>query len=431
MFYNKDNPQWKFSENQYLTDDEYHELVDDYNELTRSMLSVDFRDINEKFYGIKDNSLTEEEKERKRKKAMIGGICAILVFAGLVLALVLKQIIIFGYMFCAIFLFAGISILITGRGEVVESTSKAIFNRVMGAAMVVASASVLVLMIFRSRFAEAEFFLILFVIVFGIAGLTLLFVALMQAVSGKLIYTEQITAECAGYIRCVSSDSGDNHRRFLFINTSPLFKYSYEGIQYEAVYDDFVVKKDSDISLGQTVQINIDPKHPENIKSPALTHKGALVFEFFMALACVAVAVGLGIYTLSGAAKNMTVETEWNPAINKINGETESSLIQVTDEMIQTLYVDKTDYINEWYIETCTVASVKTTTDGEVISFEDQTFRNVIYPDFNAPEPGTRLVVFYYIDEEYVSYGQSFKRVFTSCTPDQFEYVGSHGAYEG
>ena len=431
MFYNKDNPQWKLSQDQYLSDEEYHALIDDYNELTRSMLSVDFRDINEKFYGVKEKYATEEERERKRRKTLFGTICAMIVFAGLILSLVLKQILIFAFVFTAIFLIAGISILITGRGEVVESTSKAIFNRVIGVAITLASVLVLLLLLFRSHFAQAEFFLLIFVIVFGIAGLTLLAVAVMPALSGKLIYTEQITATCAGYVRSVDAESGEHNNRFLFIKTSPLFNYSYEGIQYEAVYDDFVVKKDSDIALGQNALISIDPRHPENIKSPAMTHKGALALEIGMALICIAVAVGMGIYIVNGSAKDMTVETQWNPAINKINGETESSVIQVTDEMIQELYVDKLSYIDEWYVETCTVASTKITAEGEVMSFEDKTFQNILYPDCSAPEPGTKLTVFYYIDEEYLPYGEYYKRSFTSGDPALFEYVGSHGAYSG
>ena len=132
MFYNKDNPQWKFNEDQYLSNDDYYGMVEEYDELCKSMLRTDFRDINEKFYGVKETYTSEEDRERKRKKLLIGGICAAVIFAGLVLALMFKQILIFGYAMCAIFLLAGISIMVSGKGEVVESSSKAIFNRVLG-----------------------------------------------------------------------------------------------------------------------------------------------------------------------------------------------------------------------------------------------------------------------------------------------------------
>lgn len=429
MFYNRNNPQWKFSKDQCLTDDDYYDMVGEYDELAKSMLSTDFRDINEKFYGIKENYQSEEQRERKRRKAMIGAVIGIIVFAALVILLIFKQLLIFGFAACGVFLLAGISVLITGKGEYVESTSKANINRVIAICMIVASVAILFLMLFRSRFVGAEFFVLLFVILFGIAGLGLLVISILLALSGKIIYTKEVSATCSGYVRFVSRDSGDNGRRFTFINTSPLFNYSVDGLDYEAVYDDFIVKRDSDISLGQTVLLRVDPRHPENILSPATTHKGAIIFQIVMALLFIGVAVGMAVYVAGGSAKDMTVETQWNPAINQLNGETENSRTPVTDEMIQELYVNKVDYIDEWYVETCIVASTRITADGEVLTFEDETFNEILYPECNAPKPGTELIVYYYIDETQVEYGKRYKRSFATGDPDKFEYVGTHGTY--
>ena len=66
MFYNKDNPQWKFNEDQYLSNDDYYGMVEEYDELARSMLRTDFRDINEKFYGVKEPYTSEADRERER-----------------------------------------------------------------------------------------------------------------------------------------------------------------------------------------------------------------------------------------------------------------------------------------------------------------------------------------------------------------------------
>ena len=162
MFYNRNNPQWKFSKDQCLTDDDYYDMVGEYDELAKSMLSTDFRDINEKFYGIKENYQSEEQRERKRRKAMIGAVIGIIVFAALVILLIFKQLLIFGFAACGVFLLAGISVLITGKGEYVESTSKANINRVIAICMIVASVAILFLMLFRSRFVGAEFFVLLF-----------------------------------------------------------------------------------------------------------------------------------------------------------------------------------------------------------------------------------------------------------------------------
>ena len=86
MLYNRDNPQWKFSEDQNISNEEYGKIVSEYNELTRSILTTDVRDINEKLYGIKQfQELSEEEAASKRKRMMIGIVISMLAFAGLVL----------------------------------------------------------------------------------------------------------------------------------------------------------------------------------------------------------------------------------------------------------------------------------------------------------------------------------------------------------
>jgi len=429
MYFNKDNPQWQLSQEQYLNEEERSRIIYEYDQLCRSMFSVDVRDINSKFYGVKELG-TVEQQEAKRKRAIIGIVCGIVVFASLVISLIFKQILIFGYIFCAVFLFAGISTIVTGRGEVVESTSKAYLNRIIGAGISLGSILILLLIIFRNRFEEAEFFILIGVLAFGISGLALLVLSILKPLSGKFIYTEEINATCAGYVRCVERESGEsNHIRHTFIMLSPLFKYSYGGVNYESVWDEFVVNGDSDISLGQTVPVRIDPRHPENIMSPAMKNKGALILKLFLAVVCITVATGMGIYVANGSAKGMTVETSWNPAIERLNGVTESTKKQITDEMVKTQFVDKYNITGEWYYETVVIASKEDSAEGQSVKFTDETFGGILYTGSNVLEPGASLIVFYTVDEEYVQHGTKYKRVFTTADPDTFEYVGSHKAY--
>ena len=429
MFYNKDNPQWIFNEEQYLSSEEYSRIVEDNLELVKNVLSSDVRDWNTTLYGIKEKG-TPEEIESRKKKSIIGIVLGIIIFASLVLSLVLKQLVIFGFIACAILLYVGISMIVTGKGEAVESASKAGLNRIIGIVMSLASVALCLLIIFRAHFSEAEFFIILFSMVFGFAGTGLLVAAVLKALSGKLVYTQEVNATCKGYVRYVTRDSGENNRVHTFICTSPLFDYSVDGIQYEAVWDEFVAKKDSDIALGQTVPIKVDPKHPESILSPVTTHAGAIAFMIVLALLCIGAAVGMGIYTASGAARDMTVETEWNPVINQINGETEPTLMQVTDDMIQQAYAGKLNGSTDWYFETAVVAKKDTTADGVEISFTDPAINFILFKDGNAPEPGTEMLLFYTVDEEYLNdYGIRYKRVFSSGVSGEFEYVGSHGAF--
>ena len=107
MFYNKDNPQWHFNQEQFLSEEEYDLIVGESVDLVKTMLTSDVRDFGEKIYGVKELG-TVEEQEAKRKKSMLGIIGGAVVFAGLVLALIFKQILIFGFIACAVFFAAGI-----------------------------------------------------------------------------------------------------------------------------------------------------------------------------------------------------------------------------------------------------------------------------------------------------------------------------------
>ena len=428
MLYNKDNPQWFFSEEQFISAEESDRIVNEYDQLCRNMLKTDFRDINRKFYGIKEDT-DPEDREANRKKQLIGAVFGIVIFAGLILSLVFKQLVLFGYIGCSLFLIAGISMMLTGRGEVVESTSKMSLNRGIGTAISLGSVLLILLIFFRKHFSDSEVFLLIFVITFGLAGLTLLFAAIFRASSGIFIYTRDVTATCTGYVRTVHRDTGKNGVRFTYVCTSPLFSYSVDGAHYEAMWDEFVFKKNSDIAMGQTVPIKVDPRRPENIKSPATTHPLTVSFEIFMGVAFTAVAVGLGIYILTGNGKNMKLETKWNPAIEKINGETESSLTKITDEMIQTLYKEKLGSDQKWYVETAIVAQIETSDEGKAITFTDEAFNGILYKDGNVPEPGTSLIIFYTVDGTRLLSGKHYKRMFTTADPAKYVYSGSHSAY--
>ncbi len=429
MFYNKDNPQWQLNQEQYLSSEERDRIVDEYNELCRSMLRTDVRDMNAKFYGVKETG-TPEEQEKKRKKALFGIIAAMLIFSSLVLSLILKQLVIFGYVACAVFLFAGISLAVTGKGEVVEATSRALINRVMGICIALGALSILLLIIFRNHMGQAEFFIMLGVVAFGFSGLALIVISILKALSGKILYTQETEATCTGYVRYVSRESGEHQgHTFTFIHTSPLFSYTFRGIPYEAVWDEFTVKADSDISLGQSVTIRIDPRHPENIKSPATTHPGAIGFQIFMAVLCLGVAVGMGIYVSAGAAAGMTVETEWNPIVEKINGGTSDNRTEITDEMMDSDYAKRAGISSAWYYEEGVIDEVKYTADGKSYDFTDKTFNGVLFQDGTDPAPGKVMLLFYTVNESEVQYGTGYKHVFMTGDPDRFVYTGTHTAY--
>ena len=426
MLYNKDNPRWLFSEEQFINREESARILREYDQLCMSLLKTDVRDFGTKLYGVKPNG--SDDEDAPRRTGLIGIVIGIMVFSGLVLSLIFKNLIIFGYIGCGIFLFAGISMLITGKGDIVESSSRAVLNKVIGFAIALASLLLILLIYFRKNFEGAEVFLMVFVITFGISGITLLFAALYRSFSGKLIYTREVMATCSGYVRYAERKSDNYNRKFAFIHTSPLFSYSVDGVQYLSVWDEFVTKEDSDISLGQNVPIKVDPKHPENVRSPITTHPAIIGFEIFMAVAFVSIAAWLCFYTASGAAKNMQIKTSWAPAAEAVNGTSAGARYKVTDELINKKYKNDLSGNKQWYVETITVKTKEITDNGQVIYFTDETFNGILYKK-NAPEPGTVKLVFYTIDENNLSSGRKFKKVFSMADPEEYEYTGSHKAY--
>lgn len=435
MFYYKDNQTWKFSEEQYLSDEAYHELLNEYRDLPGKYATTDVRDLNRDFYGVKDKSLSPEEEEAKRKRSIIGIILGCIVFASLVVSLILKQILIFGFIFCAVFLIAGISLIVTGKGGIVESASRALINRITGVFISLASAAILLLLIFRSHFEGAELLILIACILFGLSGIALPLIFIMKALSGKFIYTEEINAVCKGYVRSVERDEGSNHMMHTFIMSSPLFSYTYNGVQYEALYDEFETKKDSDIAFGQSVPIRIDPKHPEGIMSPVAKQPVAVILPVVMGLMFLGAAIFMGTYVLNGSAKTMTVETQWNPAVNKINGETESTTeakIQLTDEKIEQTYAKEIQNSGGWYVEYVTVADHEDGGNLMIESFTDESFAMIACKKGKEHEPGKKLLCFYTVDKEKLSEsGSHYKNCFSFGDPDKVEYKGSHGAYQG
>lgn len=422
MYYNRNNPQWKFSQDQDLSADDKGRLIDEYKEFCKGMLKVDVRDWNTKLYGQDDGG---------RKVSTSGIVISIIIFASIVLLLIFKQLLIFGYAACGLFLFAGLSMIVTGKGEKVESSSRAYLNRTIGSCIALASLAIILLIVFRGKFGNAEFFILLFVISFGFGGAGILIVSILRAVSGKTVYTLETGAQCTGYVRYVSGDSGNNTGTTYFIYSSPLFSYSVDGERYEAVWDEFVSKTDPGIALGETVSIKVDPRHPENILSPSTTHPGAAVFMIFMGIAFLAVAAGLGFYVASGAAEGMTVETSWNPLVEKINGSEETGLYQIKDEDVEKLLAKKNTDTQKWYCETASVATVEKDPNGQSLTFSSDEFNGALYQNKDKTvEAGKDLIVFYTVNEEQLEYGKGFKHIFTIADPDEYEYKGTHSAFK-
>ena len=56
MLYNKDNPQWFFSEEQHISSEESSRIIRESKQLVTKILKTDVRDFGANIYGVKNDS---------------------------------------------------------------------------------------------------------------------------------------------------------------------------------------------------------------------------------------------------------------------------------------------------------------------------------------------------------------------------------------
>ncbi len=425
---------WDISEEQYLTPQRADEINEAYDERIREALTSDVREMGYRLYNMPRPS--EDEASGSTAKMIIMIVFSALVFTGIVVSFVMKNIKVGLCLFAGVFLFSGIYLAITGRSGRNESASKTLSNRLMGVFMVLMSAPAIIIELFMNDWGMAQKFIWIVIFMFGAGGLWLIAHFLMgNLLAGRITYSEEINATCAGYVRKVDTEnSNDGGHAFRYMYVSPIFNYFYDGERYEAVYDDFVIGQDSDIAMGQTVPIRIDPRHPEGIMSPMTRKKGAAVLGLVMGILFLGATGFMVWWALSGKVSDDDMTIEWNPIIeNAYNEEeetvpTEPTLPQVTDEWLEETFAS-TISGKDWYVETATVASYTTEEDGYIVTFDNDTMMKAMV--HTEPKVGDTFTVFYTIVDENLEYGMYYKALFTYFTEGEGEYVGSHTAYQG
>ena len=76
----------------------------------------------------------------------------------------------------------------------------------------------------------------------------------IKSLSAKKKYSEEISANCVGYVRTVDSHSSGSGRRHghnargYIMRTSPIFEYTYQGKDYKGIYDRMIDGIDADVA---------------------------------------------------------------------------------------------------------------------------------------------------------------------------------------
>ena len=428
MRYNRDFARWKFSTDRIIDTEEYQWMIDEYNEFRKKMLRVDIRDMNHELYG----GPKRDENESTGSKIRNAAVTALFLgaFVCCVLALILKNILLFGILFCSLIFVAGVLLAFTGQTDPKDTPSKRIRGRVIGIFIMLGSGAILSLILLRDRFSEAEMIVWIASAAFGLSGLCLVCLAIIDKLSDKIIYTEEIDAKCIGYIRMVDSQSdSDGGPPMTYMYISPVFEYSYEGQRIEAVYDTLQVGDCSDIELGSFTRIKINPKHPEDIMGPQVTASSRFVALLIFGLIFTCVGSGLAWYSLLGGTKDLTVETSWNELLPDTAQETEAEPARlITDDVIEEHYKDDIGG-QDWYFEITTVKSTEDYNGNLLLTFDDA-FEKMLVDPKNEFKAGDEIMLFYTVSFESADQKEGYKCPFVFTKPSEVKYTGTHTAYQ-
>lgn len=280
----------------------------------------------------------------------------------------------------------------------------------------------------------------------------------IKSLSAKKKYSEEISANCVGYVRTVDSHSSGSGRRHghnargYIMRTSPIFEYTYQGKDYKGIYDRMIDGIDADVNMG-VASIAIDPKHPEDIyhKSTGVQVKGLIVSIICFALCGVFAMAFLNGGFLSGNGssvpgmdgftifKIMTGSDEERENIFESMGDDIMNNFgyqipyEIEDDLVEKRQAEFA-YIKgqTWYYELATIERIDEFDNGEYsIVFEDRSLPQLGKHGDHDDIGDTRIV--FYVANEYESNGETKieKEVFWDLSPAEHTYVGAHGAYEG
>ena len=331
-------------------------------------------------------------------------------------------------------------------------------NRRNGIMLGLFALAALIPLCFAGRFGLSGSLMLMMISLFTVTGLYLVIGFISSLGLRRRKYTQEVNANAVAYVRTLGSGnthtSGSHHgtTRKIRFRTSPLFEYTYQGRTYRSLYDRPCDGSNADMDLGPAV-IYIDPDHPEDVYHSSVKVAAQGIFS---ALVCfVIAALALMAFTQFAGRPNPAMELGKNMSVRNIfilmfgSDEEKDDLIgrigdgfekvlgyeipeEVTDDLVEKRVDSFVSYKDrEWYYETVHVSNVYTYNDGSCsIKLDDPTFIE-FYAGHDASKWHDDLLVFYVIEENKGSDGQTVinKEPLFYVNADEHTYVGTHGAY--
>ena len=411
MKFNLDNTgKYVFSEERTMT-------PSDLEELGMQCRAQGFEYIKSTVGTIKEGGYKEFDATKKCSLALMA-VCVI----AIILGMFLKNVVLCLGGFSVVFFIGGLFSFIKGASVY---NADPLLNRAMGLLIMVLPALPLTtwFLIMKDDATVNKVFVIIGEVL-GIIGLLLAVRVFCALTSGKRVYTEKVNATCIGYARYVEYDNDEPGRVGRHVQStgsmhpfvSPVFEYNYEGEDYISVYDDFRRGADSDVLMGPTV-INISPKNPEGVYNSKPADVGIQIVCAIMMLVFSGIMI---LMVTSGYTSNFKKTGDGSYVITSTS-ETSSKKI-LRDEMIK--------YDGDWYIEKVTITSIERLSNGDIYTFYEDGFSLSKDNETGIYNEGQELYALYYIDEKALDDGQYYKVVITLVDPEEYDYQGSHGAWE-
>lgn len=279
MRYDRDFERYRFSTDRVIDRDTVNALYQEYDEYRINLLKTDFKNAVYRMEGV-------EPGKHKDLLSILIGVTVIICMIGMVIAFATNRVYVGGGLAAIAFGIIGL-LMICSKSTLSadrNSNKQRVKTVIVGVLIEIAAIGIALLIIFKDRYDSQMAMILLFIGAFGLTAAGLLIMAFFEIFYAAFFYDEKVRARCTGYVRMVDSESGGGdggNIPFSYIRMSPVFEYDYRGERYEALYDDLITKKDSDIEMGQYVEIRISSKKPDNVYAGKSTLGNAIVFLIF------------------------------------------------------------------------------------------------------------------------------------------------------
>lgn len=224
----------------------------------------------------KIHSPVPEEKETEEKDAGNGKggrrrgiapavfsvICVLTVLAVIVtviLAIIRKDLVLFGYVMCTVVCLMGIGTAVSENDDISYEANIRFGSRLTGSICFLVGAYILILIIIRSTIGQRLLFSLIATGGFFFIGIWLLITGIANTFADKFIYRERIEAACSGFVHHVRFRKGGR------IFSSPVFSCEYKGRTYESLFDCFIPVTDETYESGKKTEIRIIPGDPSSV----------------------------------------------------------------------------------------------------------------------------------------------------------------------